>query len=136
MPRYYDPNNPPAFVSSSVSGTEASKSHLEKRETSQSQQKTPSKENHLNGYTLGDNEGKLFLAKKSNTNKRQPNMRGTINIDGTLYDLSGWFHMMKNGQQQFIALRAKKQHKDKGELLSTRLNGKPYFDSGDKAENK
>lgn len=147
MPRHFDPNNPPAYYSSLSTGAEAPKGGSEKHETSQGQRKAQQtaapvkkstatkrskRENHQNGYTLGNNEGRLFMALKSNQNPRQPNMRGTINIDGTLYDLSGWFHRMKNGNQQYVALRARKQHKDKTVLLSTLLNGEPYFVSKDK----
>ena len=58
-------------------------------------------------YFIKDNSGVLFLA--DSPKGKQPNMRGTINIDGIYYDVSGWFHKKKNSEQQYLVLRVKRQ---------------------------
>lgn len=71
-------------------------------------------------HYIGENSGLLFLV--DNPKNRQPNMRGTIRINSIYYDISGWFHRKKNSQQQYIALRVKKQTekptKGRGEAIA------------------
>lgn len=58
-------------------------------------------------YPVRKNSGVLFLV--DSPKGKQPNMRGTIRIGDIYYDISGWFHNKKNSEQQYLALRVKKQ---------------------------
>jgi len=42
------------------------------------------------------NSGALFK-NENKTNERQPNLRGSLNVDGTEYWVSGWTKTIKNG---------------------------------------
>ena len=55
-----------------------------------------------------EKEGNLFNANPS-PGKRQPDMRGTIQINGVFYDVSGWWKTSRNNGRDFLTLRFKEQ---------------------------
>lgn len=49
-------------------------------------------------YIQKDGQGSLFLNKDKDT-EQQPNMTGTITIDGKVYRLAAWTKATKNGEK-------------------------------------
>lgn len=54
------------------------------------------------------NTGALFVNDKGDNEKR-PDRRGTINIEGVEYKLSGWLRTPNGGGQQFLSLKAERK---------------------------
>lgn len=54
------------------------------------------------------NSGALFVNDKGDNDKR-PDRRGTINIEGVEYTLSGWLRTPNNGGAQFLSLKAERK---------------------------
>lgn len=53
------------------------------------------------------NSGALFINDRKGSNDRQPNLRGSINVEGTEYWVSAWTKQIKNGPragQKMISL--------------------------------
>lgn len=44
-------------------------------------------------------------------NDKRPDRRGTINIEGVEYKLSGWLRTPKNGGDKFLSLKAERSDK-------------------------
>lgn len=53
------------------------------------------------------NTGALFKNDKGGNDKR-PDRRGTINIEGVEYKISGWLRTPKNGGDQFLSIKAER----------------------------
>lgn len=60
-------------------------------------------------FELKPGQGSLFQNDKQG-NEQRPDYRGTVNIDGTLYELSGWKKRSKN-QVVWVSLSAKVQER-------------------------
>ncbi len=54
------------------------------------------------------NTGALFRNDKGDNEKR-PDRRGTIDIEGVEYKLSGWLKTPTNGGEQFLSLKAERK---------------------------
>lgn len=64
------------------------------------------------------NSGALFINDKK-TNDRQPNLRGSVNVDGTEYWVSAWTKTIKNGPkagQKMISLALQPKEEPTAEL--------------------
>lgn len=59
------------------------------------------------------NTGALFVNDKGDNEKR-PDRRGTINIEGVEYKLSGWLRTPNGGGQQFLSLKAERKDAQQG----------------------
>lgn len=60
-------------------------------------------------YEHREGQGSLF--KNTKTNDRQPDFKGTINIKGVTYEVSGWSRTSQNGRE-YISLQAQEQSSD------------------------
>lgn len=56
-------------------------------------------------YSHNNNEGSLFVNDKGG-NERRPDYRGSILIEGKLYDLAGWKTTAKTTGKVFLSLKA------------------------------
>lgn len=65
------------------------------------------KERSQPDYYLDPGCGRLFPAAKK-PNSKQPDMRGTINIEGVRYDLSGWLRLASENKK-YLELRVRKK---------------------------
>lgn len=73
-------------------------------------------------YALKPGHGRLFVAEKQ-PNSNQPNMRGTINVDDVVYDISGWEHKAPNGKKYLaLALRKKSERSIREDYIDQLLS--------------
>ena len=74
-------------------------------------------------YILEDGQGRLFIAKDSSNGR--PALRGTIQIDGKRYDMSGWYQPMRNRKDtKYINLRLREQSDPADNPIQDMLEGK------------
>lgn len=70
-------------------------------------------------YEAKDMEGALFVAKERPT-ERHPNLTGKLMIDGKLYWLSAWKNAGKNGQKDWLSIKATAADEQDGHARSGR----------------
>lgn len=71
-------------------------------------------------YELKEGQGTLFKNEKQND--RQPDLKGTILIGGTTYEIAAWVKTSKRGEK-FYSLQASLQREADGKLPSASYPG-------------
>jgi hypothetical protein len=65
------------------------------------------------------NTGALFMNDKAGNDKR-PDRKGTINVEGVEYQLSGWIREKKNGGEKFLSLKIERKDSQGGKQWNDR----------------
>lgn len=55
------------------------------------------------------NTGALFINDKGGNEKR-PDRKGTLNVEGVEYQISGWIREKKNGGEKFLSLKVERKN--------------------------
>lgn len=70
-------------------------------------------------FELKPGQGTLFANDKQGNDKR-PDRRGELNIDGTIYELSGWIKEGKNGPWLSLSCKPKEQRENRSDRRQNR----------------
>lgn len=65
------------------------------------------------------NSGALFMNEKAGNDKR-PDRKGTINVEGVEYNISGWIREKKNGGEKFLSLKIERKDSQGGKQWNDR----------------
>lgn len=82
----------------------------------------PKYEHKLNRGSMFDNDHK--------TTEKHPDFSGSINVEGTVYWISGWTGMTNDGQKRKLTLSVKRQDERPEEQSRPTQGGRPSFQSG------
>lgn len=65
------------------------------------------------------NTGALFINDKAGNDKR-PDRKGTLNVEGVEYQISGWIREKKNGGEKFLSLKVERKDSQGGKQWNDR----------------